>query len=82
MVLVGEIEEFRVKAAKDGSVVGLHSLREADVVVQAAVDDEDRSRPFVHEEVGRVGVGLTHGGVVPVPEGAAEVPVDRSEAHV
>ena len=77
VVLVGEIEEFGIEAAQDGGVVGLHALREADAVVQAAVDDEDGRRPFVDEEVGRLGVGLAHGWVVPVPEGAAEVPVDK-----
>ena len=38
VVLVGEIEEFRVEAAKDGGVVGLHALREADAVVQTAMN--------------------------------------------
>ena len=52
VVFVGEIEEFRVEAAKDGGVVGLHALREADAVVQSAVDDEDGRGPFVDEEVG------------------------------
>ncbi len=77
VVLVGEIQEFGVDAAQDGCVVGLHALREADAVVQAAVDDEDGRGPFVHKEVGRVGVGLAHGGVVPVPEGATEVPIHK-----
>ena len=77
VVLVGEIEEFRIEATQDGGVVGLHTLREADAVVEAAMDDEDGSGPFVDEEVGRVGVGLAHGGVVPVPKGAAEVPIHK-----
>ena len=52
MVLVGEIEELGRDTAKDGGVVGLHSLCEADAVVEAAVDDEDGRGPFVDEEVG------------------------------
>ena len=41
------------------------------------MDDEDGRGPLVDEKVGRVGVGLAHGGVVPLPVGAAEVPVDE-----
>ena len=54
VVFIREIKEFGIDATKHGSIVSLHALREANAVVQTAVDDKDWSRPFVDKEVGRL----------------------------
>ena len=49
VVFIWEVKELCWYAAHNRCVIGLHSLREADSVVHAAVDDHDRCSPFVDE---------------------------------
>ena len=49
VVFIWEVQELCWYASQYRCVISLHSLCEADSVVSAAVDDHDRSGPFVDE---------------------------------